>query len=128
GSQYNRYEATPYQALEKFFAAHPLDKEDRVVDFGCGRGRVTFYIHDKFQIPVTGIEANDKTFTEALKNKETYRRKRSHIQAPISLEFNLAEQYDIQAEDTCFYFFNPFSLQIFKQVVMNIKRSLRENH
>lgn len=126
-SGYNRYEATPYSALEIFFSSYRLEKTDRVVDFGCGRGRVTFYLHNKFKVPVTGVEANDKTFTEVLKNKETYRRKRAHIAAPIQLEFALAEQYDVHPEDNHFYFFNPFSLKIFKQVVMNIKKSLKKH-
>ena len=44
-----------------------LDKSDSVVDFGCGRGRVAFYIHNRFHVPVTGIEANDKTYEEGFK-------------------------------------------------------------
>lgn len=125
GSGYNRYEATPYKALERFFSTYQLDETARLVDFGCGRGRVTFYLHHKFKVPVTGVEANDKTFTEALTNKQTYRRKRAHIAAPIQLEFALAEQYEVHPEDNHFYFFNPFSLKVFKQVVMNIKKSLK---
>lgn len=125
--QYNRYEATPYKALDKFFDVYTLNKNDRVVDFGCGRGRVTFYIHDRFHVPVTGVEANDKTFEEALMNKQSYRRKREHIEAPILLEFALAEQYPIYEEDNCFYFFNPFSHKIFKQVVRNILKSVEEH-
>lgn len=123
---YNRYEATPYAALEKLFQKYKLDKNDRVVDFGCGRGRVTFYIHHRFKIPVTGVEAHDKTLEEALINKKMYRKKRQHIKAPITLEYALAEQYEIAKEDNCFYFFNPFSLQIFKKVIMNILKSMRE--
>ena len=47
------------------------------MDFGCGRGRVAFYIHNKFHIPVTGIEINDKTYGEALDNKLRYRQKQN---------------------------------------------------
>ena len=35
---YNRYEATPYIALDKLFETYSLDKTDELVDFGCGRG------------------------------------------------------------------------------------------
>src|SRR5690625_1829960 len=124
---YNRYEATPYPALDKLFQVYKFDRNDRLVDFGCGRGRVTFYIHNKFKIPVTGVEAHDKTFDEVLINKQTYRRKRSHIKAPILLEYALAEQYKVNKEDNRFYFFNPFSLKIFKRVIMNILESIQEN-
>jgi len=124
---YNRYEATPYKALDKLFQVYRFEKNDRLVDFGCGRGRVTFYIHNHFKIPVIGVEAHDKTFEEALKNKQTYRKNRQHIKAPIVLEYALAEQYQVSEEDNKFYFFNPFSLKIFKRVIGNILKSIKKN-
>src|SRR5699024_1194077 len=42
-------------------------------------------------------------------------------------QYGLAEQYEIQPEDNCFYFFNPFSVKIFKQVVYNILASVKEH-
>lgn len=124
--RYNRYEATPYAALDALFRAYKLKPTDRVVDFGCGRGRVCFYIHNHFNVPVTGIENNDLTFTEALKNKAIYRQKYQNLTAPIRFEYGLAEQYPIQPEENVFYFFNPFSLDIFKQVVHNILQSVNQ--
>lgn len=56
---YNRCESKPYEALEKLFEIFQLKKGDEVVDFGVGRGRVSFYTHHTFQVPVTGIEVND---------------------------------------------------------------------
>lgn len=41
-TQYNRYEATPYHALDRLFEVYRFREGDRVVDFGCGRGRVAF--------------------------------------------------------------------------------------
>lgn len=123
---YNRYEPTPYRALEKLFQAYKLNEEAEVVDFGVGRGRVSFYIHHRFGIPVTGIEVNETTLDEALDNKKSYRRLAKHIEAPIRLHYGLAEQYEIQQTDNCFYFFNPFSIKIFKKVVHNIISSVKE--
>ena len=80
---YNRYEATPYRALEQLFTKYKLSATDQVVDFGCGRGRVLFYIHRHFQIPVTGVEVNELTLNEALRNKQSYRRRANRIPAPI---------------------------------------------
>ena len=68
---YNRCESTPYEALEKLFETFQLKKGDEVVDFGVGRGRVSFYTHHKFQVPVTGIEVHDTTFDELLKKSGT---------------------------------------------------------
>lgn len=122
---YNRYEATPYHALNRLFAKYSFDEGDRVVDFGCGRGRVTFYMHHHFNVAVTGVEANDKTFDELMKNEEVYRRKMNDKCAPLQFDFALAEQYDVHDDDNVFYFFNPFSLKIFRKVVNNILHSLK---
>lgn len=127
GSGYNRYEATPYGALEQFFSNYKLTEEDQFVDVGCGRGRVAFYVHDKFQIPVKGIEANDRTFDEALKNLETYLKRKHHIANPIHFDYGLAEQFPLDKKDNRFYFFNPFSAKIFKRVIMNIRKSIMEH-
>lgn len=123
---YHRYEATPYRALDQLFSKYHLSDTDQLVDFGCGRGRVLFYIHQRFQIPVTGVEVNELTLNEALRNKRSYRRRASRIPAPIRLEYGLAEQYEIQPEDNRFFFFNPFSVQIFRQVVSNIVESAQK--
>ena len=125
--EYNRYEATPYAALEKLFRTYKLRPNDRVVDFGSGRGRVSFYIHHHFDVPVTGVEMNDLTFEESQINKALYTRKNKHLKAPIRFEFGLAEQYEIRPEENVFYFFNPFSVTIFKQVVQNILQSTKEH-
>lgn len=124
GFDYHRYEATPYQALRALFQEYKLKKTDEVVDFGCGRGRVSFYIHHHFHIPVTGIEVNDLTYDEALDNKARYRQRAKHITAPLYFEYGLAEQYDVKETQNVFYFFNPFSVQIFEKVIKNILYSV----
>ncbi len=123
---YNRYEATPYKALDRLFKAYKLKKTDRIVDFGCGRGRVAFYIHNHFHIPVTGIEVNDITYDEALDNKWRYRQRAKHIKAPIKFEYGPAEKYQVEPTDNKFYFFNPFSVKIFRKVVNNILDSVEK--
>ncbi|HOB41252.1 MAG: class I SAM-dependent methyltransferase [Limnochordia bacterium] len=126
-SLYNRYEATPYRGMEALFQSYRLGRTGRVVDFGCGRGRVVFYIHRRFQVPVVGIEANDKTYMEALENKRRYREKARHIKAPIRLKYGLAEHYVVKPQDSCFYFFNPFSSRVFEKVLRNIAASLEKH-
>lgn len=125
-SDYNRYEATPYLALDTLFQAYTIRKNDRVVDFGCGRGRVAFYIHDRFHVPVTGVEANEITLNEAFDNEYSYQRGAKHITAPLVFEYGLAQHYQIDPQENCFYFFNPFSISIFKKVVNNILHSYRK--
>jgi len=53
---YNRYEPTPYSALEKLFANYQLKSSDRIVDFGCGKGRLNFYLNFLHNAFVVGVE------------------------------------------------------------------------
>src|SRR5699024_4587890 len=124
---YNRYEATPYEALEKLFENYTIEADDKLVDFGAGRGRVSFYVHNRFNIPVSGVENNDKTFDEALQNEQTYLKGRRKDDASLYFEFGLAENYEIQADDNLFFFFNPCSVKIFKKVIHNITKSIKLN-
>lgn len=123
---YNRCESTPYLALEHLFKTYKFAEDDQLVDFGAGRGRVAFYVHNKFNIPITGVELHETTLDEALKNKRSYRSKAGHLKAPIKLQYGYAESYQIEEEDNKFYFFNPFQAEIFEEVVDNIVASAKE--
>lgn len=121
-TEYNRYEATPYAALDRLFQEYTFGLNDSVIDYGCGKGRVSFYIHHHFQIPVKGVEVNLLTFSEAMDNLVTYGR---HQHVPIEFDLAPAEKYEIGETDNRFYFFNPFSVQIFKKVVNRILDSVK---
>ncbi len=121
---YNRCESTPYQVLEHLFEHYTLKKSDKLVDFGSGKGRVAFYVHNRFKIPVVGIEAQDDVLDEAFLNKKRYRMRAKDISAPIRFEYGLAENYRVKADENRFYFFNAFSADIYQDVLVNITDSL----
>lgn len=121
---HNRVEATPYEALDVLSRKYSFHEGDQIVDFGSGRGRVAFYLHHHFNVPVTGIEADDETYEEALLNKRSYFYNCKDQEISIEFEYGLAEMYEIKPEDNKFYFFNPFELPIFKKVVYNILQSV----
>lgn len=123
---YHPYEATPYPALEKLFAAYPLSSEDCVVDFGCGKGRLGFAVNHYFDASVVGIEMNEKFFKEAVQNRESYIKKFKKDRKDLAFYCSLAEDYNIQPSDNKFYFFNPFSIQIFIAILHNILESFEE--
>lgn len=114
------YEPTLYIALEKLFENYKLSKEDSVVDFGCGMGRLNFYINYFFDCNVTGIEINERYYQEALYNKINYMKKKPSSEDKIHFVCTLAQQYKISDKDNKFYFFNPFSVEIFASVLNNI--------
>ncbi|MEH6938136.1 SAM-dependent methyltransferase [Bacillus sp. JJ664] len=114
---YHRYEPTPYAALEILFKQYELKSTDRIVDFGCGKGRLNFYIHYLFNASVIGIEMNETFYLEAIQNKKLYVKKDDE---KIQFYHCFAENYEIQPLDNHFYFFNPFSIQIFMKIIKNI--------
>ncbi|MFJ8064355.1 SAM-dependent methyltransferase [Psychrobacillus sp. NPDC096426] len=119
-AHYNRYEATPYKALEALFDAYDCGSNDKFVDFGCGKGRFPFYIHHHLHVSATGVEMNGQLYQEALENLNKYMERAKHSRSSIRFEHIFAEGYDIEPEDNRFYFFNPFSIQIFQKVIHNI--------
>lgn len=72
---YNPYEPTPYAVLDQLFSRYRLTADDCLVDMGCGKGRVPFYVNFHFQASVVGIEMNPALYEDALKNKASYSRK-----------------------------------------------------
>lgn len=123
---YNRCEPTPYDALEHLFKHYHLKKGDKLVDFGSGKGRVAFYVHNRFKIPVVGIEAQREVITVAWQNHKSYQLAEKDSAAPIHFEHSFAEDYRIQPDENRFYFFNPFSVDVFNEVLFNIETSLKE--
>ncbi|MCT2343682.1 SAM-dependent methyltransferase [Niallia taxi] len=116
---YHRYEPTPYEYLKVFFEEYQLQPEDRLVDFGCGKGRMQFLLHHLFQLKSVGIEMNEVFYADAERNKQSYFRSNKK-QEDIQFLLCKAEEYAIDPADTIFYFFNPFSIKIFTKVINNI--------
>ena len=124
---YHRYEPTPYSALELFFNEYNMSSRDQIVDFGCGKGRLNFYLNHHFNINVVGVEMNETFYMEALENKQSYLKNYRNRGDKINFYCVLAEEYDISPNENKFYFFNPFTVQILMRVIKNIMISF-ENH
>lgn len=117
---YNRYEPTSYSVLEILSKQYNFTAEDHIVDFGCGKGRLNFYINHFFDSTVIGIEMNNFFYKQAIDNKRDYLKKHKKKANKINFLNCFAEEYTINPTDNKFYFFNPFSLQIFIKVIENI--------
>ena len=66
-------------------------------------------------------------YNEALQNKTSYLSKHKKSDKLINFENVLAQNYNIEADDNVFYFFNPFSVEIFITVINKIITSLYEH-
>lgn len=124
---YNRYEPTAYSALEILSKEYKFTEEDSIVDFGCGKGRLNFYLNHFFSSAVTGIEMNNYFYKEANDNKRSYLKKHKSKANNINFLNCFAEEYKINPSDNKYYFFNPFSIQIFIKVIRNIMISVEES-
>ncbi|MCH5252792.1 MAG: class I SAM-dependent methyltransferase [Lachnospiraceae bacterium] len=120
---FHRYEPTPYAVLERLFDAFTPSSSDVLVDYGCGLGRLNFYLEHRFHIPSVGIEMSEAYYRRAISNLQSYNGNRENI----SFLHMSAENYTVTPEDTLFYFFNPFSTQIFRRVLSHILLSW-QNH
>ncbi|PMC36746.1 SAM-dependent methyltransferase [Bacillus sp. UMB0899] len=123
---YHRYEPTPYQGLEQLFQYYKLTDSDRLVDFGCGKGRLPIFVHHLFHSPVAGVEMDNRFYEAAVKNRNRYITKTKKNGNQIVFHHCLAEEYPINPADNRFYFFNPFSVQIFMKVIRNILQSVEK--
>lgn len=123
---YNRYEATPYQSLELLFKTYEFPNRGRFVDVGSGKGRLPIYVSHYFPNDVRGIERNPVLHERALENRKRYYDHFSIQRKTIDFVREYAERYEVEKEDTFFYFFNPFALEIFKKVMQNIIRSVEK--
>lgn len=125
---YYRYEPTSYSGLISAFDEMEavLGKYDRLVDFGCGKGRVLFYVNQRFQCEVCGIEVDEELYELALDNRAFFNTRFRGSSDKIEILLGKAEEYQVKREDNVFYFFNPFEINIFERVVNNIVNSVKK--
>ncbi len=117
----HRYEPTSYEFLDYLFNEYQLSTNDTLVDFGCGKGRLNFYVNYRFHCNTIGIELNATYYEEAIQNLITYN---GASKQKIHFKCMPAQSYTVSNTDNHFYFFNPFSIEIFRQVISNIIYSI----
>lgn len=108
------YEPTPYSVLEQLADYGLIRKKSKVIDYGCGKGRVGFFLNYVLGCDVKGIEYDERIYGQAVQNQKTYVKYKKP-------EFfcERAENHPV-TDENCFYFFNPFSLEILKAVMGQI--------
>ena len=57
------YEPTPYVVLERLADSGYIVCDNSVVDYGCGKGRVGFFLNHQLGCKVLGIDFDDSTGT-----------------------------------------------------------------
>ena len=116
------YEPTPYSVLERLANSGLLRKENTLLDYGCGKGRVDFFLSYQTRCHTIGVEYNERIYEKAVENRE-------QGAAAERTEFVLADavQFSVPTEVDRIYFFNPFSIEILKKVLARVLESYYEN-
>ncbi len=116
------YEPTPYSVLERLADSGLIGKDDVVLDYGCGKGRVGFFLSCRTKAKTIGIEYDARIYQGALENQKTTI---SRIKPNFVL--TRAEEYEVLPDVNRCYFFNPFSVEILHRVMARVIESWYEN-
>ena len=116
------YEPTPYSVLERLANSGYITKKNTLVDYGCGKGRVDFFLSYQTRCKSIGIEYDDRIYAGIIENKKS-------AVSGSRTEFVLgsAEEYEVPEEADRFYFFNPFSVTLLRKVMNKIEESYYKN-
>ena len=114
------YEPTPYCVLERLADSRLIGRNDVVLDYGCGKGRVEFFLSYRTGAKTIGIEYDERIYGSALENQSTAVSKAEFVPAK-------AERYQVPSAVNRCYFFNPFSTGILRKVMARILRSYYES-
>ena len=114
------YEPTPYTVLERLANSGLFGKGNVVLDYGCGKGRVGFFLSYRTNAATMGLEYDERIYASALENQKTARTNAAFV-------LTRAEEYNVPSNvDRC-YFFNPFSVEILQKVMARIIESYYDN-
>ena len=115
------YEPTPYVVLERLAESGHINRESILIDYGCGKGRVGFFLHHVIGCRAIGLEYDENIFAQAMENKTNSTKGQG-----VAFHCTDAAEFPVEEGD-CFYFFNPFSVEILKSVMGRITESYYAN-
>ena len=116
------YEPTPYSVLERLADRGYITKENTLLDYGTGKGRVCFYLSCQTGCKSIGIEYVERIYYRAVENQMT-----GVSGKRITFLRENAEKYHVPIYvDRC-YLFNPFSVEILQKALARILDSYYEN-
>lgn len=89
------YEPTPYSVLERLANTGYIRKGNTLLDYGCGKGRVDFFLSYQTRCYSIGVEYDDRIHAKAMENKET-----AVSGGRVSFALVNAEEYSVPRQPT----------------------------
>lgn len=109
------YEPTPYSVLERLANTGLIRKGSTILDYGCGKGRVDFFLSYQTRCRSIGVEYDERIYEKAMENRHT-----AVSAGKVSFELANAEIFPVPAAVNCAYFFNPFSVTLLQSVISRV--------
>lgn len=119
---HRRYEATShmYDRTLKGFLRKQDHADDRIIDVGCGKGRMLVFFNALGFSKADGLEYSPELSETARKNMKT-------LCLPCEIFTGDAAEFDGYDAYNWFYLFNPFGRDIMLRFIGRLKESLRRN-
>ncbi len=109
------YEPTPYSVLERLLDSGLITRDNTLIDYGSGKGRASLFLAKTTGCRAVGVEFSRLLHDAAAKNLAS-----SSLKNRVSFVLQRAEWYiPPAAADRC-YFFNPFSEELLRRVLVNL--------
>ena len=112
------YEPTPYPVLERLANSGYTRKGNTFLDYGCGKGRVDFFLSWQLRCRTIGVEYDERIYDKAVENQKT-----AVSAGRTTFKLTDAEHFAVPESVDRIYFFNPFSLELLRKVLGRILES-----
>ena len=116
------YEPTPYAVLERLANSGYIRKQDVVLDYGCGKGRVDFFLAYQTRAHCVGVEYDERIIAVARENQ-----KAAVSAGRVEIMLGNAETFQVPENVNRCFFFNPFSVEILRTAMARVLESYYEN-
>ena len=119
--RHHAYEPTPYEVLEELSNSGWIGRENVLVDYGCGKGRVGIFLSRKTGCKSLGIDYREELVREA-------RRNGVHAGLGGRAEFFCADAqtWELPPEADSLYFFHPFPVKVLERALDRVLDSWYE--
>lgn len=112
------YEPTPYPVLERLANSGYIRKGNTLLDYGCGKGRVDFFLSWQLRCRTIGVEYDERIYDKAVESQKT-----AVSAERTTFKLTDAEHFAVPESVDRIYFFNPFSLELLRKVFGRILES-----
>jgi SAM-dependent methyltransferase len=121
-----RYQATKIRPLRKLMKILRFPENSVFLDIGCGKGRVLLVASEYGFKKVLGVEFTHDLCEIARRNIYLYRR-HNVLTSDIEIVEDDIVNYKMTGDENVFYLYNPFNEVILRQLLENIRESVKEN-